>query len=325
MTEFEPNLVSTIIPVHNRPHLIRDAVESVLNQSHRPIQIVIVDDGSTDETPDVIRDLARRNNGLIETVHGSRSGPGAARELGRGRARGEFIQYLDSDDLLLPNKFERQVAGLRESPQCQVSYGKTRCYDYGEPPEDIPCKRTGERIETMFPSFLQSRWWSTSTPLFRRTVTDRAGPWEPLWNEEDWEYDCRIAATGARLHYCPEFVSDTRRGRNDQLCADGNRDPLKLAHRARANELIYGHAVRYGIRTDSGEMRHFARELFLLSRQCGGAGLHAESLALFNLARDASGPVRSNRLDFRLYGLALRTLGSRNAALIAKVSDHLRK
>ena len=75
---------------------------------------------------------------------------------------------------------------------------------------DVAWKRTGERISTMFPSFLQSRWWDTSTPLYRREVTDLAGPWLALRNEEDWEYDCRIASKRGRLHYCDTFVSDTR-------------------------------------------------------------------------------------------------------------------
>ena len=106
-------LVSTIIPVHNRPALLREAVASVLAQTYRPIEIIIVDDGSTDET-------GTRSGGLggshseVRTIHRENGGPGAARETGRLAARGEFIQYLDSDDLLLPIKFELQVAGLRQ-------------------------------------------------------------------------------------------------------------------------------------------------------------------------------------------------------------------
>ena len=84
-------------------------------------------------------------------------------------------------------------------------------------PADVAWKRTGERISTMFPSFLQSRWWDTSTPLYRRAVTDLAGPWTELRNEEDWEYDCRIASKGGRLHYCDAFVSDTRVPRRNSV------------------------------------------------------------------------------------------------------------
>ena len=202
-------LVSTIIPVHNRPSLLREAVASVLAQTYRPIEIIIVDDGSTDETGREADALAEAHS-EVRAIHRQNGGPGAARETGRLAARGEFIQYLDSDDLLLPTKFELQVAGLRQRGDCAVSYGKTRFYAYGDRPTDVAWKRTGERIPTMFPSFLQSRWWGTSTPLYRRKVTDLAGPWTELRNEEDWEYDCRIARNGGRLHYCDAFVSDER-------------------------------------------------------------------------------------------------------------------
>jgi glycosyltransferase involved in cell wall biosynthesis len=192
-------LVSTIIPVHNRPRLLREAIESVLTQSYRPIEIVIVDDGSTDETPAVAAGFASRYPDIVRVLHIANAGPGAAREAGRALARGEFLQYLDSDDLLAPTKFETQVAALRACPECGTAYGHTRAYAIGQKPPEKPWKRTGECIATMFPSFLASRWWDTSTPLYRRDVCDRAGPWTNLCCEEDWEYDCRIARLGVRL------------------------------------------------------------------------------------------------------------------------------
>src|SRR5207253_7602448 len=155
-------LVSTIIPVHNRPLLLRGAVESVLAQTYRPIEIVIVDDGSTDDTAQSIAALAAGYPCIVRHLRIPNGGPGAAREAGRVVANGEFIQYLDSDDLLLPRKFELQVGGLRTHPECDAAYGRTRHYRVGEPPGNMSCKRTGERIGTMFPSFLQSRWWDTS-------------------------------------------------------------------------------------------------------------------------------------------------------------------
>jgi glycosyltransferase involved in cell wall biosynthesis len=302
-------LVSTIIAVHNRPLLLREAVTSVLAQTYRPVEIIIVDDGSTDETGREAEALANAHSN-IRVIHRENGGPGAARETGRLAARGEFIQYLDSDDLLLPIKFEFQVTGLRECGDCAVSYGKTRFYSYSDHPTDVVWKRTGERISTMFPSFLQSRWWDTSTPLYRREVTDLAGPWTELKNEEDWEYDCRIASKGARLHYCDAFVSDTRITSGYQLSRGGSSDPEKLRDRARAHKLILEHGFAAGISDGSSEMQHFARELFLLARQCGAAGLADEARMLFGLARRASGTKRS-RGDFLLYGVGARLIGWR--------------
>lgn len=314
-------LVSTIIPVRNRAELVQEAVRSVLEQTHRPIEIIIVDDGSTDNTTTVLKELANSRPDEVRVQRQENHGPGAARETGRLLARGEFIQYLDSDDLLLPEKFEWQVGGLRNDPDAAASYGITRCYSFGELPGYEPCKRTGERIGTMFPGFLESRWWSTSTPLYRRSVCDAAGPWTTLWNEEDWEYDCRIAAAGGRLHYVPEYVSDTRRGNDGQLSDGGHVNPVKLKDRAEAHRLILGHAKRYGIDHESAEMRHFARELFLLSRQCGAVGLTEQSIMLFDLAREASTPDRQNGWDFVLYGNTARMIGWKGAGRVARFLD----
>jgi glycosyltransferase involved in cell wall biosynthesis len=303
-------LVSTIIPVHNRPALLREAVASVLAQTYRPVEIIIVDDGSTDETGREAEAMAEIHPEVC-AIHRENGGPGVARETGRLAARGEFIQYLDSDDLLLPIKFELQVAGLRQCGDCDVSYGKTRFYAYSDRPTDVAWKRTGERISMMFPSFLQSRWWDTSTPLYRRKVTDLAGPWTALRNEEDWEYDCRIASKGVRLHYCDAFVSDTRITSGYQLSTAGSSDPEKLRDRARAHKLILEHALAAGISGGTSDMQHFARELFLLARQCGAVGLADEAPILFDLARQVSGPERGCGIDFLLYGAGARLVGWR--------------
>jgi hypothetical protein len=316
-------LVSTIIPVHNRVALLREAVASVRAQTYRPIEIIIVDDGSTDETGRQTEALAE-SYPEVRAIHRRNGGPGAARETGRLAARGEFIQYLDSDDLLLPTKFDHQVAGLRQCSDCAVSYGKTRFHPYSGGPIDVARKRTGERIGTMFPSFLQSRWWDTSTPLYRRSVTELAGPWSQLRNEEDWEYDCRIARHGGQLHYCEVFVSDTRTILGSQLSASGSSDPAKLTDRAAAHKLILEHALAAQISHETSEMRHFARELFLLARQCGAAGLTKEARTLFELARQASGNKRSRGVDFLLYRAGASLVGWRAMGCLAGGLDRFR-
>src|SRR5436305_2913060 len=100
------DLVSTVIPVYNRPDLLREAVACVVAQTHRPIEILVVDDGSTDETPAVAGQLAASYRDILRVIRKPNGGPGAAREAGRVAARGEFLQYLDSDDWIHPRKFE---------------------------------------------------------------------------------------------------------------------------------------------------------------------------------------------------------------------------
>lgn len=319
-------LVSTIIPVHNRSALLREAVDSVLAQTYRPIEIIIVDDGSTDKaTPQVALEFASAFPDVVQVVFTPHHGPGAAREAGRRKARGSFIQYLDSDDVLLPHKFDAQVSGLKQSPQCDVSYGQTYYQRVGEDSSNQPWKRTGERIERMFPSFVQSRWWGTSTPLYRRYVTDRAGPWLPLTSEEDWEYDCRIASFGAKLHYCEAVLSIERSHDGQRLSNGSATDPLKLADRAKVHELILGHARNAGISREIDEMQHFSRALFLLSRQCGAAGLRKESERLFHLARETSLPDFPTYLEFRVYEMVAHALGWTTIGWLAVRLDEFRQ
>jgi glycosyltransferase involved in cell wall biosynthesis len=316
-------MVSTIIPVYNRPELLLEAVNSVLNQSYRPIEIIIVDDGSTDNTPDNALRMAKSHS-EVRYVRRINGGPGCARESGREVVRGEFVQHLDSDDILMPQKFEIQVAALRQNRKCGIAYGKTRFYQHGEKQTDIPWKRTGECIPTLFPSMLMYRWWGTSTPLYRRSLLDRAGSWSELWSEEDWEYDCRIAKQGVKLVFCDFFLSDEREHSGDRL-SRASYDPRMLSHRAKAHALIYEHATAAGIKTDDKEMCHFARELFLLCRQCGNSGLENEAEQLFHLAKMASGKERASRMDFVIYGWLSKLLGWHFPGKLTCLIDGLRE
>lgn len=110
-------LVSVIIPVYNRTGLLREAVQSALAQTYRPIEVIIVDDGSTDaEAMHQIRSLIGESPEVVRSIRVSNRGPGLARQAGLEVAAGDYIQFLDSDDLLLPRKLELQVAGLEANP-----------------------------------------------------------------------------------------------------------------------------------------------------------------------------------------------------------------
>jgi glycosyltransferase involved in cell wall biosynthesis len=313
----QPALVSTILPVFNRASMLREAVASVLAQTHRPIEVIVVDDGSTDDTGEAADALARENPNVIRVLHIENGGPGTAREAGRGLIRGEFVQHLDSDDVLLPRKFEIQVAALHAHPECGVAYGWTRERDASGAVASTPRKRTGERIETMFPSMLTSRWWDTLTPLYRASVIERAGAWTTLRAEEDWEYDCRIASQGVRLAFCPEWVCEVRIGLADRLSGRG--DAATLRDRARAHLLMLDHAYAANIARSSPEMQFFSRDLFHLARQCGAAGLREESRQLLAAAVKI-GAAR----DVRAYNFVARLIGLKGAGTVAEAIDRFR-
>ncbi|MDM7953670.1 MAG: glycosyltransferase [Cyanobium sp. CZS 25K] len=313
-------LVSTIIPVHNRSALLREAVASVLAQEHRPIEIVIVDDGSSDDTGAVADGLATALPGIIRVIHQPNGGPGAARQRGLEHSCGEFIQYLDSDDLLLPGKFSAQVEALRRCPEARIAYGPSLEEDHSQRPVRRcgPMRATGTPLKQLFPLLLLERWWTTSCPLYRRELLDRIGPWQPWINEEDWEYDGRAGATGAPLVWVPGEVSVRRiHMADDHLSDRGHLDPRKLEDRARAQDSLLRSALTAGVDRRGPEMARFSRSAFLLSRLCGAAGAEQASHQLFRLARRAAAWQGRRRLEFLLYGLLAAALGWGRAARLS--------
>jgi glycosyltransferase involved in cell wall biosynthesis len=299
-------LVSTVIPVFNRAAMLREAVGSVLAQSWRPIEIVIVDDGSTDDTlaaaealraqhPDIIRILGRRNEG-----------PGAARQAGLETATGEFVQFLDSDDLLLPDKFALQITGLRGDAEAGISYGKTYTRENGRP-ADQPAQRTGERHRQVFPALLAGRLWETSTPLYRRAALDRIGPWPRKRQMEDWEFDAQAGAAGIALHYCDAFIAEYRIHAGDRLAHAWMSNPQAMRDRLSAYVEILRCARKAGITNGAPEMQRYARTLFWIARNAGLSGFTAQAMELLDLARQIAVAGRGGGVDIVLYrGLARR-------------------
>ena len=108
--------VSVIIPVYNRPHFIRRAVESVLRQTVMPDEVLVIDDGSTDATPSVLRDYTSR----IRVIRTGHRGVSHARNVGLRAARSQWIAFLDSDDMWLSDKLQRQWEWLKAHPDYRV-------------------------------------------------------------------------------------------------------------------------------------------------------------------------------------------------------------
>jgi hypothetical protein len=322
--QIEGDLVSTIIPVHNRADLLRDAVASALAQTYRPIEILIINDGSLDDTAAVADELARHSSELIRVIHQSNAGPGAARQRGLENARGSYIQFLDSDDLLLPGKFAAQVEALRRSPHCQICYGPSfeENHALSTVTRTGPMRATGQPRPFLFPELLVERWWTTSSPLYRRELLDRIGPWQPWINEEDWEYDARAGATGAPLAWVAEPVSVRRIHLPVGHLSDGGcEDPRKLAQ-----ESLFRCARQAGVGLDAPQMAHFARAAFLLSRQCALAGASRASSDLFRLTLRASTARRRLAPDLLLYGALAQILGwQRSARLTMALRRRMRR
>lgn len=114
--------VSVIIPTYNRAHYVSQAIDSVLAQTHEDFEILIVDDGSTDNTREIVSRHIEACGDKIRYFHKENGGCASARNAGLKTATGDFIAFLDSDDLFQPRKLEIQLALLRERPDCQFVY-----------------------------------------------------------------------------------------------------------------------------------------------------------------------------------------------------------
>jgi glycosyltransferase involved in cell wall biosynthesis len=319
--DIQRGLVSVILPVFNRMEFLREAAAQVFAQTYRPLELILVDDGSTDETGKLCDEIAASHPETVRVVHRQNGGPGAARESGRVLARGEFLQYFDSDDQIDPRKIEVQVAALRANPDCGVAYCKTREFTRGEQPDDRASLFTGEKLEHLFPRLLGGYFWQTLTPLIRREISDAAGPWLPLRQEEDWEYDSRIAVMGVKLACCEEFLASAINHSGQRASGNGLRDLTKLRDRCKARLLILENALKAGVPESDPNRQYFAKGLFLLARQCGAAGLAAESKALLAASRTAAGAARSRKQ--RLYECLARLLGWERLGCFCELADKM--
>lgn len=318
-------MVTTVIPVFNRPEMLVSAVGSVLAQDYRPIEIIVADDGSTDQTPTVAEQLIEKNPDIIHYVRIENSGPGPAREAGRVIAKGEFIQYLDSDDRLLPNKFADQLAALNQHPDCDIAYGITRLVDEQGTVISEPFKWTDRKIDALFPGLLVDRWWCTHTPLYRRSLTDQIGPWCDMRWSQDWEYDARAGALGAKLVHCPTLVSEHvhHAGVRQTSGADWGRDPVRLRNRFDLLTTLWKNATKAGLPGEAQERQHFARWCFRIARQCGAVGLKSESAELLRVAKKASGQGVGSR-GLAAYSAVGKMLGSRVTGRLATWLENYR-
>ena len=299
MSDFVSALVSVVIPVPDRARWLPAAVQSALAQRHPQVEVLLCDDGSTDGTERTIDELAARAPDRIRVLHLPPRGPGPAREAGRLASRGEFIQYLDSDDLLLPEKFSLQIAALRARPECGIAYGITRLVD--EPGRILvdPFKWTGREIPRLFPGLLVDRWWCTHTPLYRRETCDRIGPWSDLRYSQDWEYDARAGALAMPLAFVNQPVSHHRQHAGVRQTQGGRW--LAPPDQIRFFRALWAGALAAGVSGEAPETKHFVRWTFAAARAAARAGDGASAAELLALAESAApGPARALRIYRRL-------------------------
>ena len=314
--QFVPGLVSVIIPVFQRAAMLRRAVASALAQTYADVEVIVVDDGSTDDCWECAQRLAAANPGRVHALRQENAGPGPARNRGLAAARGEFIQYLDSDDELLPNKLELQVAALRANPQAGLSYGLTRRRNDATGEErDFPAG-AGE-VRQIFPGILVQRGWSTMGPLWRRSACDAIGPWGDFRCNEDLEHDLRAGLLGVVPVRVAEHLVTMHDHSGERASGMNSGFTAPFVHEMwRAHRSMW-QRMREAGRTDPSYLRAFSRKLFWIARLCGERGLVADADEALAAAREASA-YHGGALGIRCFGALTRLLGWRRSVAMTE-------
>jgi glycosyltransferase involved in cell wall biosynthesis len=200
-------LVSTVIPTYNYGRFLGRAIDSVLGQSYRPIECIVVDDGSTDNTAEVLSGYRDR----VRIIRQRNRGLSAARNAGIRAAHGQYIALLDADDWWHPEKTARQVSLLQKDRHLGcVGCGRRHVSADGQTFEDfVGLRSTGDHRETFRGIALRQFWvgGSGSGAMIRRSALDAVGGFdESLKAAEDWDLWLRLAAA-TRVDNVPEVLS----------------------------------------------------------------------------------------------------------------------
>jgi glycosyltransferase involved in cell wall biosynthesis len=203
--------VSIIIPTHNRKTFVREAVDSVLAQTYNDYELIVVDDGSTDGTGDDLKEYGES----LHYLYQANQGVSAARNSGLALAQGEFIAFLDSDDLWLPRKLVVQVAFMDQHPQAQICYTDELWIRRGV--RVNPKKRHTKHSGEIYPRCLPLCIISPSSALMRRGLVEKVGAFDPeLPVCEDYDLWLRVAARFP-VFFIPQRLIVKRGGHPDQL------------------------------------------------------------------------------------------------------------
>ena len=187
-------LVSVVVPVYNGERYLASALKSILEQDYRPLEVIVVDDGSADDTAKIAHSY-----GNVRYIYQPNQGPSAARNAGISAARGEFIAFLDADDVWAPGKLSLQMNHLIEHPE--VGYTLARERVFLEPEASSPHWLSEDFLLEDHVTATPSTW------VVRRIVFDQVGTFDPGYGTvEDMEWLARAKDANIQSFIMPETL-----------------------------------------------------------------------------------------------------------------------
>jgi glycosyltransferase involved in cell wall biosynthesis len=198
--------VSVIIPAYNRAEMLAEAIESVLRQTAAPHEIVVVDDGSIDVTPDVLNAFGNSISNFKAIRIDHTPLVGRVRNAGVANSTGSILAFLDSDDLWMPNRIERQLLAWTQMPGAQLAFCNLHSFDEnGLIPEGPYLPPNRNYYGRILAELLMEPVIVPSTMMVTREVFDRFGPFTDGLIEEDYEFLLEVAAHGD-VCYVPDVL-----------------------------------------------------------------------------------------------------------------------
>jgi glycosyltransferase involved in cell wall biosynthesis len=217
-------LVSIIIPAYNSERWIAHTILSAKQQTWANTETIIVDDGSTDNTLAVAQSFA---SDRVRIVRQENKGASAARNSGLSVAKGEYIQFLDADDVLATDKIERQMKAV-------AAFGHEYIYSssWGYFTKNINkhivvkhqlCQHYDSPIDYLVTSWMNNIWMASHSYLVPRAIMVKAGGWnETISRNDDGEYFCRVLLASKGVRFCPDALCYYRRGTVTSLSSQLN-------------------------------------------------------------------------------------------------------
>ena len=253
--------VSVVIPTFNRHALLGEALESVRRQTVRPREIIVVDDGSSDGTAE------RLDGDDLVVIRQANRGVAAARNAGVVRASGEWVAFLDSDDVWRPEKLERQLAAVAERPEVDWHYCDSHAVDAAGDPR--PPHRKARFDGAVAPQLFEHVFIHTSGVLMRRALFARLGGFrEELRNCEDYDLWLRAALDHPVGHLALDLYA--RRHHDDSLSRTD--DPLAQSMKCEVLEAAALRLQERSLLTRGVQRRRLARVHFVAARAHARAG-----------------------------------------------------
>lgn len=209
--------VTVIIPSYNYALYLPESIGSVINQTYENLECIVIDDGSADNTKEVVEQISAKDN-RVKYYRQSNSGPTVARNYGLKLASGEFIQFLDADDLIEKSKLEKQIAIFNKNIDVDIVYSGVKYFDSSNPSKlfdnmDLKSgpwmKNLSGSGDIMIMELLSRNIMVISSPLVRKSVFEKFGNMnELLQYNEDWELWARFAIGKAKFYF--DNSTDTR-------------------------------------------------------------------------------------------------------------------